>query len=164
MGSTQSTWERRAIRMNMNTLLGLVAVTCLCLVVRAKVVVEQEEMSECGTGWIDDGSNCFFLLRYYEYFQSRLECQEMCIWARGGQLASIHSQAEQDLIMKLIQDSGVLDQPTQQNPTEVAVCSSMLKVPGGLRTVPRRLQIGTVSVKKPCDMISNSPLSYSSHS
>merc|ERR1712010_241617 len=121
------------------------------------------EMSECGTGWIDDGSNCFFLLRYYEYFQSRLECQEMCIWARGGQLASIHSQAEQDLIMKLIQDSGVLDHPTwtggvlepgsdgwgwddhtawdyepmQQNPTEVAVCSSMLKVPGGLRTVPR---------------------------
>jgi len=101
----------------MNTLLGLTVLSCLSLVVRAKVVpVDQEERSECGDGlgdgWFGTGPNCYNLMRYYEYFQSRLECQEMCIWSLEGKLASIHSIDEQDFIMGLIQDSGVLGHPT----------------------------------------------------
>ena len=30
---------------------------------------QEEERSECGGTWIGDGSSCYFLMRYFEYFQ-----------------------------------------------------------------------------------------------
>merc|ERR1719239_8382 len=54
--------------MNKSTLLGLTVLSCLSLVVRAKV--DQEERSECGDGlgdgWFGTGPNCYNLMRYYD--------------------------------------------------------------------------------------------------
>lgn len=52
-------------------------------------------------------------------------------------------------------------QATERNPTEVVACSSMTKVPGELKTVQKRLQTGTVSVKNLFDMMSqNTPFYF----
>merc|ERR1711899_309428 len=100
----------KKLRMKASTLLGFALCSLFVAVSKAKVVVPA---NECGGSWTSGGNgNCYFLMSYFEYFQSRLECQEMCIWSLGGKLGSIHSDEEQELIVNMIQNSGVVGHKT----------------------------------------------------